>query len=89
MSTPPIVQIMREADLSIGARVLWWEISQWASGLDGACCRSQVQMAKDLGVHRNTIMRWLDELREKGFLLQEGSRKSISYSPKAPSVQPI
>jgi len=62
------VEVMRSSDLSVGARLLWWELNQWVTDDLNVCFPTQTQLAKNIGVHRNTVIRWMRELREQGLV---------------------
>jgi predicted transcriptional regulator len=81
--------VMRDPSLSTGARLLWWEMTQWITDHNAACCRTQAQMAADLGVHRNTVIRWLKELRARGLVSDELIGRSTAYVLGAPSTQHV
>jgi len=66
--TADFVCAMRDTDLSIGARLLFWELHQWISEDENICFPTQLKLAANLGVHRNSIIRWLQELRDKGLI---------------------
>lgn len=62
---------MRCGQLSPGARLLIWEISQWTADDSDVCVRSQNLLAQALGTHRNSVIRWVQELEEAGVLTSE------------------
>lgn len=64
-------RVMHCSELSTGARLLVWELTQWVSDDQDICAQSQRQIAKTLGVHRNTVIRWFKELRAKGVLVDQ------------------
>jgi hypothetical protein len=64
--TEKLARVIRCHDLSPGSRLLVWEMSQWLSDDEDVCVRSQIQLAANLGVHRNSVIRWLHELADKG-----------------------
>lgn len=86
-----VTPVMRNPKLSTGARLLWWELNQWVTSDLNACLRTQAQMAEDLGVHRNTVIRWLKELRAQGLIddkpVRYGKVYSLTIRPGTPSVQ--
>ena len=59
---------MRNPELCIGARLLYWELTQWVSEDCNVCFRTQVALAKNIGVHRNSVIRWLQHLRDAGLV---------------------
>jgi len=78
--------VMRNGDLSVGARLLWWELTQWASDDLPTCYPPQTALTENLGVSRSSIQRWAQELvehglikvvpgqRGNGYMLQKGAR---------------
>jgi CRP-like cAMP-binding protein len=82
--------VMRNPEISTGARLLWWELNQWITSDLGACYRTQAQLAEDLGVHRNTVIRWLQELRSLGLVTGRrgacGTVLTLVNEPDAPAV---
>jgi biotin operon repressor len=77
--TPHFVENMRDADLSIGARLLFWELHQWITDDEPTCFPTQLKLAKNLGVHRNSVIRWLQELRDKGLIEDVPQRYGNAY----------
>jgi hypothetical protein len=73
-------RVMRSAELSPGARLLAWELSQWASDAEDVCVRSQIQLAADLGVHRNSVFRWIKELQAAGVVTTESCGVMNAYT---------
>jgi biotin operon repressor len=63
-----LVDVMRNSDLSIGARLLWWELNQWVSEDLNVCFPTQVTLAESLGVSRTSVIRWIQELRDNGLV---------------------
>lgn len=59
---------MRNPNLCIGARLLYWELNQWVSEDCNVCFRTQKKLAENIGVHRNSVIRWLQDLRDEGLL---------------------
>lgn len=74
MQSERFLAIMRDTSLSVGARMLWWELNQWVSDDLNVCFPTQTQLAQNLGIHRNTVIRWMRELRGKG-LVKDVPRK--------------
>jgi DNA-binding MarR family transcriptional regulator len=76
-----MVEVMHSADLSVGARLLWWELNHsWvAHGVD-TCFPTQRALAKVLGVSRSSIVRWLQELVDKGVLKTERQQRGNKYT---------
>jgi len=68
MDDSEVSAVMRNGDLSIGARLLWWELCQWVTGDLNVCFPTQYALADNLGVSRQSVIRWLQELREIGFV---------------------
>lgn len=73
------VETMRDADLSVGARLLYWELHQWISEDVAVCFPTQKKLARNLGVHRNSVIRWLQELRDKGLIENVPQRYGNAY----------
>jgi DNA-binding MarR family transcriptional regulator len=74
-----MVNVMHSADLSPGARLLWWELNQWIGhGID-ACFPPQPKLAEVLGVSRSSIIRWAQELSNKGLLRVERQQRGNKY----------
>lgn len=73
------VKTMRDADLSVGARLLFWELHQWISEDVAICFPTQKKLAENLGVHRNSVIRWLQELRDKGLIESVPQRYGSAY----------
>lgn len=76
--------IMRDHELSIGARLLWWELTQWVTEDINVCYPTQKQLADNLGVHRNSVVRWIRELKDVGVLgydLHTNDRMAYSLFP--------
>jgi len=74
------IEVMRSSDLSVGARLLWWELNQWVTGDLNVCFPTQSQLANNIGVHRNTVIRWMRELREQGLVRDEPRAYGNAYS---------
>lgn len=74
-----LVETMRNAELSVGSRLLFWELNQWISNDMAICFPTQKSLAENLGVHRNSIIRWLQELREKGLIHDVPQRYGNAY----------
>jgi len=71
---------MRDGALSIGARLLWWELNQWVSDDLKVCFPTQTKLAENLGVHRNSVIRWLQELKDAGLVSDVPRRKGNAYA---------
>lgn len=71
---------MRCGELSSGARLLFWEMSQWLSDDQDVCVRSHDQLAKAIGACRNSVIRWLHELRAAGVVTSEPSGHVYAYT---------
>jgi len=78
--TLSMADVMHLTDLSIGARILWWELNHaWIGhGID-VCFPLQPTLAKILGVSRSSIIRWLQELSDTGLLQVERQQRGNRY----------
>jgi CRP-like cAMP-binding protein len=70
---------MRNGHLSTGARLLWWELNQWITNDLPVCFPTQVVLARNLGVSRQSIIRWLQELKDKGLVSKVPRRYGNAY----------
>jgi hypothetical protein len=73
------LRVMRNHQISPGARLLWFELSQWVTDDFNVCVRTHRQLAATLGVHRNTVIRWLKELQTLGFVTELPRQRSNAY----------
>lgn len=71
---------MRCSEISPGARLLVWELAQWIDDDEDVCVRTQTQLAEALGVHRNSVIRWFHELRDKGVVTDEPYKNINAYT---------
>lgn len=78
--TECFVEIMRDGELSIGARLLWWELNQWVTDDLNVCFPTQTKLAENLSVHRNSVIRWLQELKDAGLVTDVPRRKGNAYA---------
>lgn len=72
--------VMRNSELTMGARLLYWELHQWISDDLNICFPTQVKLSANLGVHRNSVIRWLQELREAGLVADVPRRYGNAYA---------
>ena len=76
-----VVEVMHSADLSVGSRLLWWELNHsWIAHGVNACFPTQRALAKAIGVSRSSIIRWLQELVDKGLLTTERQQRGNKYT---------
>jgi len=71
--------VMRNGALGTGARLLWWELNQWITDDLPICFPTQVVLAKSLGVSRISIIRWLQELKGHGLVVDVPRRYGNAY----------
>jgi hypothetical protein len=74
--------VMRNGALSTGARLLWWELNQWITEDLPICFPTQVTLAKNLGVSRQSVIRWLQELKGYGLVVDVPRRYGNAYELK-------
>jgi transposase len=83
---------MHCGELTTGARLMVWELTQWVSDEDDVCALTQRTIAKTLGAHRNSVIRWFKELRAKGILVDEpggGYSLHLNAIAKAETAEPV
>lgn len=73
-------RVMRDSELSAGARLLYWELTQWIDTDLSVCCPTQQALADSLGISRASVIRWLKELRAHGLVEDEQIGKGNCYS---------
>lgn len=72
--------VLKASNLSMQAKTVYTLLLDYA-WQKGKCFPGQTRMAKDLGVHRNTIQRYLTELKEYGLIRwdRRGFKKTNIY----------
>ena len=81
-----ISKVMRDPNVSIGARLLWWELNQWVTDYLKVCFPTQAKLAENLGVHRSSIIRWLAELRGLGLVVVTTRGQGITLKGCKPGL---
>ena len=75
---------MRDTSLTVGARLLWWELVQWTTADLPECFVPQHAMVDALGVSRASVSRWLKELSDAGLVTRQregwGNRYTLTQS---------
>jgi hypothetical protein len=59
--------LLRDTRLSLGARLTYAELLSYA-WQEGSCFPGQERMAKDMGIGKRTLRRFLAELRDHGYI---------------------
>jgi biotin operon repressor len=80
MDEQEMVAVMRDPQLSVGARLLYWELSQWVSEDLRACFPPQHTLVSTLGVSRASIIRWTQELQDSGLVAVKRIGRGNRYS---------
>ena len=63
-----LTSVMRNGDMTMGSRLLFWELNQWIDSEVRVCFPTQKSLAENLGVSRASVIRWLSELRLRGLI---------------------
>lgn len=87
MNITEVREVMRNTDLSIGSRLLWWELSQWITRDLEDCFPPQHALVEALGVSRASVMRWTQELQDAGLVVVRRVGRGNRYTLHA-SRQP-
>src|SRR5919202_1195721 len=72
--------ILRNSSLTPGAKLVFMGLLSYAWDKD-SCFPGQERLGKDLGMHRSTVIRHLQELQKKGFLevIRRGKTQTNLY----------
>jgi len=74
--------VMRNIDLSVGARLLWWELVQWTTDDLPECYPPQHALVEALGVSRASVIRWTRELEAADIISITRGRRGNRYTLK-------
>jgi len=80
MNITNIREVMRSPDLSVGARLLWWELSQWITSELYDCFPPQHALVEALNVSRASVIRWTQELQDAGLVEVRRVGRGNSYT---------
>lgn len=83
MTKTDMQRVMRDPDLSMGARMLWWELAQWVSHDLPECFRPQHALCEAVGMSRASLLRRLKELQDAELvkIRKEGYRNTYILDP--------
>lgn len=70
-------QVMRDKNLSVGARLTYAFLLMYA-WQEGSCFAGQEKMAKDMGISRAQVQRYLYELRDTAYVRIERTDKRFN-----------
>jgi hypothetical protein len=73
--------LLRRNDISAGAKLTWARLAQYA-GKDGTCYPKRETLAFEIGVHENTLRKYITELVNNGFIYEERPGKKDKLNHK-------
>jgi len=80
MNDTEIRLVMRNPELSVGARLLWWELTQWITHDLYDCFPPQHALVESLGTSRASVIRWAQELQDAGLVKVEKVGRGNRYT---------